>query len=132
MNISTVESMDYTAYNYTAPAYSGGSISVTFPYQQRCICYYGTTADTTFNLSINNSSDNYIYVWNAGSSAIDVSLGSAFYRATPTSSGGMTSIRTTGDWPAEIPSGKYIIIRVVCTSATAAFVTKSDILSVSS
>jgi len=131
MNISTVESMDYTAYNYTAPAYSGGSISVTFPYQQRCICYYGTTADTTFNLSINNSSDNYIYVWNAGSSAIDVSLGSAFYRATPTSSGGMTSIRTTGDWPAEIPSGKYIIIRVVCTSATAAFVTKSDILSAS-
>ena len=73
-----------TNYDYTHTVSSGvsGTVAVTFPANQRCSVMYGATADIALAITCNNGADNYIWVKNNGSAAIDITISSVTYNNT--------------------------------------------------
>lgn len=59
-----------------------GTVSVSFPENKRCSVMYGATADIALAIICNNGADNYIWVKNNGSAAIDITISSVTYNNT--------------------------------------------------
>lgn len=80
----TPSSGGLTNYDYTHTVSSGvsGTVAVTFPANQRCSVMYGATADIALAITCNNGADNYIWVKNNGSAAIDITISSVTYNNT--------------------------------------------------
>ena len=80
----TPSSGGLTNYDYTHTIASGvsGTVAVTFPANKRCSVMYGATADIALAITCNNGADNYIWVKNNGSAAIDITISSVTFNNT--------------------------------------------------
>lgn len=80
----TPSSGGLTNYDYTHTVSSGvsGTVAVTFPANQRCSVMYGATSDIELVITCNNGADNYVWVKNNGSAAIDITIKSVTYNNT--------------------------------------------------
>ncbi len=80
----TPSSGGLTNYDYTHTVSSGvsGTVAVTFPANKRCSVMYGATADIALAITCNNGADNYIWVKNNGSAAIDITISSVTFNNT--------------------------------------------------
>lgn len=70
-NITVGSDMSHTG-NTTA---TSGTVNVTFAAYQRCSTFITANGDVNLSIACNNTSDNYIWIYNAGSSSIDVTIG---------------------------------------------------------
>lgn len=118
-----------TNYDYTHTVSSGvsGTVAVTFPANKRCSVMYGATADIALAITCNNGADNYIWVKNNGSAAIDITISSVTYNNTSLAA---IKIFLPSDG-ITVPKGCVCEIGVLC-NADGAFITARGDLKASS
>lgn len=113
-----------TNYDFTHVANTTVSTSttVTFAANTRGSQMVSTSADLSVTFAINNSSDNYLWIKNTGSSDIDITIYAVTHNSTSVSN---VYIPDDG---ISIPAGKVCEIGIVC-NADGAFVTSRSDLS---
>ena len=118
-----------TSHDYTHTISSGvsGTVSVSFPANKRCSVMYGATADIALAITCNNGADNYIWVKNNGSAAIDITISSVTYNDTSLAA---SKIFLPSDG-ITVPKGCVCEIGVLC-NADGAFITARGDLKASS
>ena len=75
--INGLTNYDFTYVQSTVSITSPYSASVTFTQNKRCVTSFSIANNFTLNITINNQSDNYIWIYNSSSSTdIDIAMGS--------------------------------------------------------
>lgn len=103
---------------------TSGNVSLTFLANQRCSNFITANGDVNLSIECNNTSDNYIWIYNACSSSIDVTIG------TITAGGQNLAIPVYIAGDMSVAAGKVIEIGIV-RNDNGVFITSRNDLSAS-
>lgn len=106
-------------FTHTSNATVSTSVTVTFAADTRGSRMVSTSADLGVFFAVNNSSDNYLWVRNTGSSEIDITINSVTHNSSSVSNVYMPSDGIS------VPAGNVCEIGIVC-NADGAFVTSRN------
>lgn len=95
------------------------SVTVTYAANTRGSRMVSTSADLSVSFAVNNSSDNYLWVRNTGSSEIDITINSVTHN-----SGSVSNVYMPSDG-ISVPAGNVCEIGIVC-NADGAFITSRN------
>ena len=102
---------------------TSGTVNITFGANQRCSNFITANGNVNLAIACNNSSDNYIWVYNAGSTSIDVTIGAI------TSNGQnlVVPVYIAGDM--SVAAGKVLEIGMVLNRNGVFITTRNDLSS---
>lgn len=99
---------------------TSGVITVTFPANQRGTRMINSNDDTDLDVVCNNSSDNYIWIYNSSNSTIGVTIDSVTYNGVQLNPSDIHVAMET-----DLESGKIMEIGIIC-NADGAFITSRN------
>ena len=108
-------------FTHTANTTVSTSTTVTFAANTRCSRMVSASADLSVAFAVNNSSDNYLWIKNTGSSDIDIAINSVTHNSTSVSNVYVPDDGIT------VPAGKVCEIGIVCNADGAFITSRSDL-----
>jgi len=106
-------------FTHTSNTTVSTSVTVTYAANTRGSRMVSTSADLSVTFAVNNSSDNYLWVRNTGSSEIDITINSVTHN-----SGSVSNVYMPSDG-ISVPAGNVCEIGIVC-NADGAFITSRN------
>lgn len=106
---------------HTASQAVSGSVTVTYAANTRGSRMVSASADLSVTFAVNNSSDNYLWIKNTGSSDIDILISSVTYNNSSVSNVYMPADGIS------VPTGKICEIGIVCNADGAFITSRSDL-----
>ena len=106
---------------HTASQAVSGSVTVTYAANTRGSRMVSASADLSITFAVNNSSDNYLWIKNTGSSDIDILISSVTYNNSSVSNVYMPNDGIS------VPAGKVCEIGIVCNADGAFITARSDL-----
>lgn len=108
-------------FTHTANTTVSTSTTVTFAANTRCSRMVSASADLSITFAVNNSSDNYLWIKNTGSSDIDILINSVTYN-----NSSVSNVYTPNDG-ISVPAGKVCEIGIICNADGAFITSRSDL-----
>lgn len=108
-------------FTHTANQAVSGSVTVTYAANTRGSRMISASADLSITFAVNNSSDNYLWIKNTGSSDIDILISSVTYNNSSVSNVYMPEDGIS------VPAGKVCEIGIVCNADGAFITSRSDL-----
>ena len=108
-------------FTHTANQSVSGSVTVTYAANTRGSKMVSASADLSVTFAVNNSSDNYLWIKNTGSSDIDILISSVTYN-----NSSVSNVYMPADGIA-VPAGKVCEIGIVCNADGAFITSRSDL-----